>query len=171
MYDVFDGVKEKFLNDLSFVNQNVEGQNLLLYLSDHCNDASFLIDCHNTITHDWRSEIFHKSKACINDITKWCIFYNGSLISDAVIDSDKKIWINNSNKFKLGNTKRHVNNIFDVGNDYFLFYKIFGKYLFLEKQGLDNQVWTKDMKHLIIKLKKAEFERDNYKRLLDAKDN
>lgn len=160
MYDVFDSVKEKFLKDLSFVDTSKKGDNLSLFLSDLNNDVSFLLDCHNTITHDWQSEIYFNSKKCINDISKWCIYYDGSLFSDAIIDENKQIWINKTNKFKLGNTKRHVNKIFDVGNDYFLFYKIYGKYLFLDKQGLDNQIWTKDMKHLIIKLKKAEFERD-----------
>ena len=33
-------------------------------------------------------------------------------------------------------------------------------YQYLIKQGLNNQVWTNDMKDLIIKLKKAEFQRD-----------
>jgi len=160
MYDVFDCVKAKFLENLSFVNENYDGENLLLFLSDKNQDMEFLIDCHNKITHDWQSELYHTSRKYINDLSKWCVYYDGSLLEDAIITADKKICINNVSKIKLGNTKRHVNKIFDVGNDYFLFYKIFGKYLFIEKQGLNNQVWTNDMKDLIIKLKKAEFERD-----------
>jgi len=160
MYGVFDSIKEKLISDLSFVDLDNKGDSLLLFLSDINEDVDFLIDCHNTITHDWQSELYKKSKNYINDISKWCVYYDGSLLEDAIITADKKICINNISKLKLGNTKRHVNKIFDVGNDYFLFYKIFGKYLFIEKQGLNNQVWTNDMKDLIIKLKKAEFERD-----------
>ena len=72
---------------------------------------------------------------------------------------------------KVGNTKRHMHKIFDVDTDYFLFYKILGKYLFIEKQGLDNQIWTKEYKEMIIKLKQTEFERDHLQRQLDAKSN
>ncbi len=64
-----------------------------------------------------------------------------------------------------------MHKIFDVDTDYFLFYKILGKYLFIEKQGLDNQVWTKEYKEMIIKLKQTEFERDYLQRQLDAKSN
>ena len=106
----------------------------------------------------------------INDPSKWCVYYDGSLLHNAIIDDDG-IWLSNSENFKFGNTKRHMHHAFDVDTDYFLFYKILGKYLFLEKQGLDNQVWTGEMKDMIIKLKNAEFERDLLRKELDAKNN
>ena len=95
-------------------------------------------------------------------MSKWCIYYDGSLLYNAVIDDEKNIKLSNPENFKLGNTKRHAHKIFDVDTDYFLFYKMMGKYLFLEKQGLDNQIWTKDMKDVIIELKRAQLELNQY---------
>ena len=129
-------VKEEFLNGLDFIT-NTTGQLLLNHLANINNDIEFLIDCHNIISHQWRYKIHLQSRKVINDHTKWIVFYDGSLLHNAIIDV----------------------------------YKILGKYLFIEKQGLDNQIWTKEYREMIIKLKTAEFERDNYKRLLDAKDN
>jgi hypothetical protein len=163
-------VKEEFLNGLDFIT-NTTGQPLLNHLANINNDIEFLIDCHNIISHQWRYKIHLQSRKVINDHTKWIVFYDGSLLHNAIIDDNKKIWLSNTDKFKIGDPKRHMHKVFDVDTDYFLFYKILGKYLFIEKQGLDNQIWTKEYREMIIKLKTAEFERDNYKRLLDAKDN
>ena len=143
-----------------------EGKNLLHYLSDENEDIEFLLHCHNTITHKWRDVIFQESIKYLNDLSKWCIYYDGSLLHNAVIDDDKNIWLSNPEKFTLGNSKRHAHMLFDVDTDYFLFYKILGKYLFLEKQGLRNQVWTRDMKELIIELKRTQLELDQYKKRL-----
>lgn len=166
----FEIVSEEFFQGLDFLTEK-DYPKLLKYLADENNDIDLLINCHNIICNQWRDKIFTQAKKVINDNTKWCIYYDNSLLQNAVIDKNKNIWLSNKKHFKMGNTKRHMHKIFDVDTDYFLFYKILGKYLFMEKQGLDNQVWTKDMKDLIIKLKTAEFERDNYKRLLDAKNN
>jgi len=81
-----------------------------------------------------------------------------------VIDVNGKVWLSNPQNFKLGNSKRHGHKLFDVDTDYFLFYKILGKYIFLEKQGLDNQIWTGDMKDLIIELKRTQLELSQYKK-------
>jgi len=166
----FHIISDDFLNGLDFVKET-KGKKLLSYLADSNNDIDLLIKCHNIISNQWRDKIYTQSMKVINDSTKWCIYYDCSLLSNAIIDEDKNIWLTNLKHFKVGNTKRHMHKIFDVDTDYFLFYKILGKYLFIEKQGLDNQIWTKEYKEMIIKLKQTEFERDYLQRQLDAKNN
>ena len=157
----FAAVKSLYINELGFCRE--DGKKLIHYLADKNNDVDFLLECHNLITHQWRDRMYTLSKKYIDDHSKWCIYYDGSLLHNAVIDDDG-VWLSNSDNFKLGNTKRHVHHLFDVDTDYFLFYKMFGKYLYLEKQGLDNQIWTKDVKDLIIELKRTKLELDHYKK-------
>jgi len=159
--EIFKNFRDSFINDLGICKSGTK--KLVHYLSDECDDIQFLIECHNTISHKWKDIIFTTAQKYIDDPTKWCIYYDGSLLHNAVIDSDG-IWLDNTQNFKFGNTKRHMNHVFDVDTDYFLFYKILGKYLFLEKQGLKNQIWTKDMKELIIELKRTQIELDQYKK-------
>ena len=45
MYGVFDSIKEKLINDLSFVDLDNKGDSLLLFLSDINEDVDFLIHC------------------------------------------------------------------------------------------------------------------------------
>ena len=157
----FTDIKHLFISELGFCRD--KGQKLIHYLADKNEDPEFLIECHNLITHQWRDRIYTLSKKYIDDLSKWCIYYDGSLLHNAVIDDDG-IWLSNCDNFKLGNTKRDVHRIFEIDTDYFLFHKMFGKYLFIEKQGLNNQIWTKDMKELIIELKRTKLELDHYKK-------
>jgi len=164
----FDLFRNEFIRDLGICQDN--GKRLLPYLADENSDIPFLLECHNTISNQWRDKIYTTSMKYIDDPSKWCIYYEGSLLHNAIINNEG-IWLSNSKNFKIGNSKRHMHRIFDVDTDYFLFYKILGKYLFLEKQGLNNQIWTKDMKELIIELKLAKLENNYYKGLLDDKNN
>lgn len=159
--ETFKSFQKPFLNSLGITGT---GKNLLHFLSDKNQDIEFLLHCHNKITNEWKSKIFETSVEYLDDLSKWCIYYDGSLLHNAVIDNDNNIKLSNPQNFKLGNTKRHAHKIFDVDTDYFLFYKILGKYLFLDKQGLDNQIWTKDKKELIIELKRTKLELNQYKK-------
>lgn len=159
--ETFKSFQKPFLNSLGIIGT---GKKLLHFLSDSNQDIEFLLHCHNIITNEWKSKIFETSVEYLDDLSKWCVYYDDSLLHNAVIDKDNNIKLSNPQNFKLGNTKRHAHKIFDVDTDYFLFYKILGKYLFLDKQGLDNQIWTKDMKELIIELKRTKLELNQYKK-------
>lgn len=159
--ETFSKFRTNFETNLEIIG---EGNRLLPILADKEQDIEFLLYCHNLITHKWRSIIFETARHYIDDLSKWCIYYDGSLLHNAVIDVNGKVWLSNPQNFKLGNSKRHGHKLFDVDTDYFLFYKILGKYIFLEKQGLDNQIWTGDMKDLIIELKRTQLELSQYKK-------
>lgn len=159
--ETFAGFKKNFIDDLEFMGK---GKKLLHVLSNKNQDVEFLLNCHNLITHEWRSRIYKLSTHYLDDMSKWCIYYDGSLLHNAVLDDSGNVCLSGPENFKLGNTKRHAHKLFDVDTDYFLFYKIFGKYLYLEKQGLDNQIWTKEHKEMIIELKRTKLELDQYKK-------